>query len=92
MSMLPFLKHKKEAQSTGLIVKERAPDQPTENTDENAALEACASDIISAIKAGNISALAQALKAAHEVCASAPMADDESYDAQNVKAADYSKE
>lgn len=90
--MLPFLKMKQKAQA-GLIIEERAPDQPDEATDESAALEACASDIISAIKAGNITALAQALKAVHEICESMEHeSEDEGYDAQNAKAVAYSKE
>lgn len=80
--MLPFLKQKPMA--TGLIVQTRKTDgdaPPMENDD--AAMEACASDIMRAIEAKDHRGLAKAIRAAMDCHMSG---DDESYDSQNQKA------
>lgn len=93
--MLPFLKHK-QAQSAGLIVKTRAPDEkPEENQeDPSAAIEACSQALINAVHAKDAKAVSEALKDAFDILESMP--EDESvestskhdYDAQNIKAAE----
>lgn len=67
--MLPFLKNKVRAQ-TGVMIKERAPDtSDKEETDyPEAALEACASDLIEAVHARDVAKVAQVLKDAFELC------------------------
>ncbi len=87
--MLPFLKKKPVA---GLIVHTRTPDEKPESQedDENQAVEAAASDVLAAIEAKDVRALASALRAAFEICDSYPHEEGEhtnDYDAQNAKAA-----
>lgn len=75
--MLPFLKNKTKVGEAGLSIKIRPPDEKetTENQEEssnNDGLEAAASDIISAVHMKNHKALAEALKAAFEICDAMP--------------------
>jgi hypothetical protein len=71
--MLPFLKPKSVA---GLIISHRKPDGSNQadhmEGDENAALEACAEDLIRAIHAKDAKAAAEALKSAFEIADSMP--------------------
>ncbi len=91
--MLPFLKRKQEP-ATGLIIKNRAPDQPSESEDKDdpsAAHEACAKEIIQAIESKDAKRLAEALKDMYQILESGPEEEGEpaekhSYDAQNEKA------
>lgn len=70
--ILPFLA-KKRPQEVGLIVKTRQPDEsPDQEENPNAAMEACASDLISAIHAHDMKAAAEALKAAFDCYESEP--------------------
>lgn len=86
--MLPFLKQKPMA--TGLIVQTRKADgdaKPMED-DSDAAMEACASDIMRAIESKDHRGLAKAIRSAMECHMSG---DDESYDSQNQKAVAFEK-
>lgn len=68
MPLLPFLKNKRK--ETGVIVQERAPDSPEQ--DSTTPLKAAAQDILSAISMNNSEQLASAIKAAFEICQSYP--------------------
>lgn len=72
--MLPFLKNKTKQGEAGLTIKVRIPDEQEnqENSNENEGLEAAARDIISAVHMKNHTALAEALKAAFDICDSMP--------------------
>lgn len=87
--MLPFLKSK-QAQQTGVIIKERAPDQKEESEDIGAhGIEACAEEFIRAVHAKDVKAAAAALKDAFEILESQPHEEGpHTYDAQNEKAAE----
>lgn len=90
--MLPYLKKAKQAAvQTGIIMKTRQPDEPNTSEDikddPNAAIEACASDLIKAIHMKNTAAVAEALRAAFEIMDSEPHTEGphiapHSYDAQ----------
>lgn len=69
MPLLPFLKNKRK--ETGVIVQQRSPDMPEQESDDNG-LEAAAQDILSAISSNDSKALAMAIKAAFEICDSEP--------------------
>lgn len=75
--MLPFLKNKTK-NGTGIVERLHRPEdsykqQQTEetSTDSND-LEICAIDILKAIKTNDIKGLADAIKAAFEICDSQP--------------------
>lgn len=68
--MLPFLDKQKRV--AGLITTYRAPDETSEKSESNQALEACAEDIMSAFKADDKRMAAKALKALFEILESAP--------------------
>lgn len=89
--MLPFLKSKKDA-AVGLIVKTRAPDEKPqdeqeEQLDSDAAMEACASELIRAIHSRDAKAVALALKDILDTMPSEELEERSDYDAQNIKAA-----
>lgn len=72
--MLPFMKPK---QQVGVIVKNRTPDAPvgddTDNSSSaNEGLEAAATDLIRAVHSKDIKQVADALRAAFEICDSEP--------------------
>ena len=71
--ILPFLKPKKVA---GLIIAKRKPDgskqEMYEGGEENSGLEACAEDLMRALNSKDAKAVAEALKAAFEICDAAP--------------------
>ena len=71
--MLPFLKNK-QANSAGLFVKEREPDQPKEEKDmsHDEALDSCAKDVMSSIQRQDAKSLKEALKDFFEICDSMP--------------------
>lgn len=89
---LPFLKNKQQSVA-GLIMKHRAPDgikddMPEEPSD-NQGLHSAASDLMNAVHAKDIPAIAAAMKAAFEIMQSEPsQEDDNSFDSQNEKAAE----
>ncbi len=86
--MLPFLN--KKAAQTGVIVKQRAPDEKPEGEQEDpkAGMRAAARDLHDAIQASDIGGIAAALQAAFELAESQPHEEaDHSFDAQNIKAA-----
>lgn len=91
--MLPFLKNKNSGVA-GLIVKSRVPDEKPESDeseDKDAAIHACAQDLISAIQVKDVKAVAEAIRSAFEILDSMPHFEGEhtephSYDAQNQKA------
>lgn len=88
--ILPFL-DKKTAQ-TGVIVKQRAPDEkPEESQGDDSGIHACAEDLIHAIHNKDIKAAAEAIKAAFEILDAqpheeGPHVEPHSYDSQNQKA------
>lgn len=84
--MLPFLKRKDGAASTGLIIKERQPDVSEDQDDPSAAHEACGQAILQAIQSGDASGLASAIKDLMELDDSSDI-EPHSYDAQNQLAA-----
>lgn len=77
--MLPFLKNKIKPQ-VGVIVKQRAPDAAEDKNDPEAALEACAIDLIDAVHARDIKKVAQVLKDAFELMESQPHVEAEHID------------
>lgn len=73
--MLPFLSSKKQkaAVSQGMIVKDRTPDEiEQEDNDPDAAIRACAQDLIDAVLASNVEKTAQVLKDTFELLESMP--------------------
>lgn len=91
--LLPFLNKNKNQGVAGLIIKQRTPDEkPQENQDDNdqdAAIHACAQDLISAVHAHDVKATAEAMRAAFDILESMPHDEIEhdkpephSYDAQ----------
>jgi hypothetical protein len=73
--VLPFLKKKYEAGMGGVIVKTREPDKTQENqevNEEDAAIEAVASDLIEAIHSKDVKRAAEAIRAAFEIMDSLP--------------------
>ncbi len=95
--MLPFLK-RKDASTSGLIVKDLTPNKPNEpeqQDDSRAAHEACARHLLLAIEARDVKAMADALYDAFTVMESEPHEENSepsphSYDAQNIKAGEQS--
>lgn len=70
--MLPFLKPKQAGIAT-IVVKNRQPDKPEENQeDKDAAIHACAKDLIDAVHAKDIKAAAEAMRSAFEILDSMP--------------------
>lgn len=94
-SLLPFLKLKTKPVA-GIIMSKRTPDEPETKDeapeDHSAAIEACASALISAVHAHDVKAVSEALADAFTILDSMPHEEGEhisphSYDAQNQKAA-----
>lgn len=87
---------KPKAQSTGLIVKQRSPDQPSGEEeapegDEQHALEGCAQDLIKAFNSKDIKELAKVLKATHDILheyVDSDSKESNDYDSLNIKAAE----
>lgn len=69
--MLPFLKRKNESGIAGVIIKHRQPDEkPQENQEDNdkdAAIHACAQDLISAVHSHDVKGAAEAIRSAFEI-------------------------
>lgn len=90
--MLPFLTKKQDGPaSSGLIIKTRTPDEAPAEDDSAAAIESCASELIRAVHAKDMKAVASALKDAFEILESGPEEEEKSvephsYDAQNILA------
>lgn len=87
--MLPYLKPKMQP---SLIVETRKADntKETKPEDDDSGIVSCAEDLIRAVHAKDAKSVAAALRAAFDVLDSAePEADDESFDAQNAKAASF---
>jgi hypothetical protein len=70
--VLPFLKSKKDGMVTGIIVKDRQPDEKTEENDKDSAIHACASDLISAVHSRDVEATAEAMRSAFEILEEMP--------------------
>lgn len=67
--MLPFLK-KKEGGASGILVKNRAPDEPQNEASESEgpdAIDSCMEQFLSAVKASDAKAMSDALYDAHEI-------------------------
>lgn len=83
------MKHK-EGSSSGLMVKDRAPDSPDEPDDNSMAIQACAQDLIKAVHNRDVKATAEALQSAFDILESLPHEESglspHSYDAQNQAA------
>lgn len=93
--MLPiFKKLSEKSGNSGVLIKERAPDEHKESEDQNdsdAAKEACGRDLLNAIKSGDALAVGQALYDAAQAADLEPHEEGShpephSYDAQNQKA------
>ena len=89
---LPFLNKRKDGASiSGVIMKQRAPDEASDTIDSDAgaySLEDCAKDILAAVQSNDSAALADALREAIETAQNEPDESEEapephSYDAQN---------
>lgn len=79
--MLPFLQKK---QQTGVIVKERQPDEHAEPKSD---IEECIKDILKACEAKDIKALAHLFRELHdELHKEMDKGQDDSYEAMNEKA------
>lgn len=87
---LPFLTKKSVP---GIIVKQRKPDEVAEAPD-NAAMEACAQDILRAISMNDSKHLALAIQAAIECAMDAPESqpEDNSFAGRNIAAASQESE
>lgn len=90
--MLPFLKRKDNAGIAGIIVKQRKPDEKPENAEEDdkdAAIHACAQDLINAIHGHDVKAAAEAIKSAFEILDAMPHEEGQhtnDFESQNIKA------
>ncbi len=88
VQLLPILKMKPASQ-TGVIIETRKADKPDESQDDGG-MHACAQDIMSAVKSGDVKALASALQAMIDIAEPSADSDDSvephSYDAQNIAA------
>jgi len=73
--VLPFLKQKPQA--SGVVTQVRAPDQPEENSMTD--LESAAEDILRSINMKDVKGLAQALKAAYDMCESTEESSEDEY-------------
>lgn len=88
--MLPFLLKKK--QETGVVMKTRSPDEkPEENQEDDSGMEACAKELMSAVKADDHKAVARIIKDMFQIADSepheeGPHVEPHSYQAQNIKA------
>jgi hypothetical protein len=95
--VLPFLK-RKQAASSGVIIKTREPDKTSEESTEqsidSSAIESCARDLISAVHAQDAKGVAEAIKTAFDILESMPHEEmsegpsPHSYEAQNIKASE----
>lgn len=85
--MLPQFTKKSVA---GLIISQRKPDEGKEPEADSpdTGLEACASDLIAAVHAKDTKAVTAALKAAYELMDAPTDQEDNSFEAQNMKAAE----
>lgn len=63
--LLPFLKNKQKA-GPGVIIKERAPDEPTGEEIQPDTLEDCVERLLSAIASKDKKAISQALRDVHD--------------------------
>jgi hypothetical protein len=68
---VPFMMKKLQA-SPAVSTEVRPPDMPPEEGDQDAGLQAAASDLIHAVHAGDQQAVAAALKAAFQMIEAAP--------------------
>jgi hypothetical protein len=89
------MKKKNEGHVSGILVKTREPDEKPESEDDkddpSAAIHACAQDLVSAINANDVKAVAEAIQAAFEILDSmpheeGPHVEPHSYAAQNEQA------
>lgn len=60
------MKKKNNHSSAAVIIQDRSPDNPNTNQ-EDSGIKACASDLLSAIKADDIDGIASAFKAAFDI-------------------------
>ncbi len=95
--MLPFFKKNNQAMSSGIIMKTRPADEKPEiegeDEDSSAAIESCAQELIRAVHARDVKAVAAAIEDAFEILEDMPHEEESSesvephsYDAQNIKA------
>lgn len=76
--MLPFLAKKNDkANQTGLVIKTRSPDDKPDQDDPQAAIKACARDLINAIHAKDEQGVADALYDALDIMESQPSENNE---------------
>lgn len=95
--MLPFLKNKDQS-IAGLIIKQRSPDKPAQEPVEpmdDTGIEECAKALIKAVHNNDVKGVAQAMKDAFiilEAQEDESEDEDNSYAAQNIKAAKQENE
>lgn len=70
--MLPFMKKKSQV---GVIVTTRPSDESKQDESYDSDLEQCAEDLMNGIRNNDKKAVADALRAAHEVCDMEPHAE-----------------
>lgn len=80
--MLPFLKNKERGLAS-VIISKRQPsgsieEMSPEADDSTAAIDSCAGDLIKAIESKDVKAVAAAIQAAFEICASQEPTDKDS--------------
>jgi hypothetical protein len=90
--LLPFLKKRQEGYSSGVIVKQRQPDEVEDKKDEMSESHmAFAKDLLQAIESKDVKGIAEALNNAFQIMDAEPHVEGDhiekhSYDAQNQKA------
>lgn len=82
--MLPFLK--KAKLQTGVIVKERSPDEKPEENQEDSGLEDCAKELISAIEMKDPKAVARVIKDMFQITDSEPHSEGEHIEPHSYEA------
>ncbi len=84
--MLPFLKNKEKSSQPGVIIKTRAPDEfdTEDQNDPDAAIEACAQDLINAIHAKDAKSVAQVIKDMFELADQEPHVEGPHIDEESI--------
>lgn len=84
--MLPFLANNRKQQA-GVIIQERKPDEKPNDSEDMSGIEACAQDLMDAMKSSDVKKAAAALRAAFELCDMEPHEEGpHTFEAQNKKA------
>lgn len=70
--MLPFLNKKNQSGITSIVVKNRQPDETTQESDKDDPIHACASDLIEAVHSKDVKRAAEAMRSAFEILEKQP--------------------